>query len=302
MSFAFDKQIEIRENEPLCKHAYFKIGGHASFAAFPKTEEELLSVIDTAKTNKIKFFIAGNGSNLLFDDGGFDGVVIFTKHLSFVEYLHRRDSTLIEVGCGKNLTELASEAGKKHMLTGLEFAYGIPGSVGGAVYMNAGAYGGQISDLVAKTKYYDTQKNEIVTLSAPDHCFDYRHSIFAEHPEYIVLSTTLEMKEGDPEQILAQMTKNMEARREKQPLELPNAGSTFKRPGGGLFAGKLIEDSGLKGYTVGKAQVSTKHAGFTVNLGGASCADVLAVIAHTKETVLKNFGVELESEIIYVPK
>ena len=302
MSFAFDKQNEIRENEPLCKHSSFKIGGNASFAAFPKNEEELISVIDTAKTNKIKFFIAGNGSNLLFDDGGFDGVVIFTKHLSFVEYLHRRDSTLIEVGCGKNLTELASEAGKKHMLTGLEFAYGIPGSVGGAIYMNAGAYGGQISDLVAKTKYYDTQKNEIVTLSAPDHCFDYRHSIFAEHPEYIVLSTTLEMKEGDPEQILAQMSKNMEARKEKQPLELPNAGSTFKRPGGGLFAGKLIEDSGLNGYTVGKAQVSTKHAGFTVNLGGASCADVLAVIAHTKETVFKIFGVELESEIIYVPK
>ena len=302
MSFAFDKQIEIRENEPLCKHSSFKIGGNASFAAFPKNEEELVSVINTAKNNKIKFLVVGNGSNLLFDDEGFDGIVIFTKHLSFVEYLHRRDSTLIEVGCGKSLTELASDAGKKHLLTGLEFAYGIPGSVGGAVYMNAGAYGGQMSDLVISTKYYDTQTNEIVTISAPDHRFDYRHSIFAEHPEYVILSTTLEMKEGDPEQILAQMSKNMDARREKQPLELPNAGSTFKRPGGGLFAGKLIEDSELKGYTIGKAQVSTKHAGFIVNLGGARCADVLAVIRHIKETVLKNFGVELESEIIYVPK
>lgn len=302
MNLAFDKQIEIRENEPLSKHSSFRIGGRAALAAFPKSKEELISVIDTAQTNGIKHFIAGNGSNLLFDDEGFDGIVVFTKHLSSVEYLHRKDATFIQACCGKSLTELASEAGKKHSLTGLEFAYGIPGSVGGAVFMNAGAYGGQMSDIVTETEYYDLSTKKIAILKASQHCFDYRHSIFAEHPEYIVLSTTIEMKQGDPEEILAQMTKNMEARRQKQPLELPNAGSTFKRPGGGLFAGKLIEDSGLKGYTIGGAQVSTKHAGFTVNLGGASCDDVLNVIAHTKETVRKNFGVELECEIIYVPK
>ncbi len=301
MTFDFDTSIEVRENEPLSKHSSFRIGGPAKVVVFPKSKEEFVQVLRAVKGCKYKYMIVGNGSNLLFDDEGFDGIIIITKNMNGVEYLHRGDVTRIYVECGKSLTELASETGKKHSLTGLEFAYGIPGTVGGAVYMNAGAYGGQMSDIVIETEYFDSSDGEVKKVTGGGHGFDYRHSIFAEHPEYIILSTTIEMKEGYAEEIFAAMTKNMTSRREKQPLEYPSAGSTFKRPAG-HFAGKLIEASGLKGYTVGGAQISEKHAGFTVNIGGATSADVLAVIEHTKKVVLENFGVELECEIIYIPK
>lgn len=292
--------IEIRENEPLSKHSTFRIGGNAKIAVFPKNTNEFISVLKSLKSCNYKYKIIGNGSNILFDDKGFDGLIIFTKHLTETEYIHRGDSAFIKVDCGKSLTELASEVGKKHSLTGLEFAFGIPGTVGGAVFMNAGAYGGQMSDIVTETEYFDTVSGEVGKLSANEHCFDYRHSVFTDHPEYIILSTILALKEGNAEEILTVMNKNMSSRREKQPLEYPNAGSTFKRPTG-HFAGKLIEDCGLKGYTVGGAQVSEKHAGFTINIGNATSADVLAVIEHSKSTVLEKFGVELESEIIYLP-
>ena len=294
-------EIEIRENEPLAAHSTFRIGGNAKIALFPKNVDELVSVLKNVKNCNYKYKVIGRGSNILFDDKGFDGIIIFTKQICDTEYVHRGDVTLIKVDCGKSLTELAGEAGKKHSLTGLEFAYGIPGTVGGAVYMNAGAYGGQMSDVVVETKYFDPADGEVKVFSGDGHKFDYRHSVFAEHPEYIILSTTLEVKEGNAEEIFALMNKNMTSRREKQPLEYPNAGSTFKRPTG-YFAGKLIEDSGLKGYTVGGAQISEKHAGFTINIGGATSSDVLALIEHTKSTVKANFGVELESEIIYIPQ
>lgn len=298
---AFNSNIELRENEILSKHSTFKIGGPARYAVFPKDRDEFVEILSAVEGCKYKYMVVGNGSNLLFDDEGFDGIIIFTKHMCATEYVHKNNSTYITVECGRSLTELASETGKKHSLSGLEFAYGIPGTVGGAVYMNAGAYGGQMSDVVVETEYFDTKLCEIKRLTASEHNFDYRRSIFADHPEYIILSTTIEMKEGNAEEIFAAMTKNMTSRREKQPLEYPNAGSTFKRPEG-HFAGKLIEDSGLKGYTVGGAQISSKHAGFTVNVGGATSADVLALIEHTKKTVKNDFGVDLESEIIYVPK
>lgn len=302
MRLDFDNTLELLENEPLSKHSSFKIGGEARYAIFPKSKDELISAIKTVTRNNVKFKIVGNGSNLLFDDDGFDGAIIFTKNMSSTEYVHSASGTFIRVECGKSLTELASETGKKHCLTGLEFAYGIPGTLGGAVYMNAGAYGGQMSDVVVETEYFDPSSNEIKVISKGEHDFSYRHSIFEDHPEYVILSTLLELKEGNAEEIFAAMSKNMSARKEKQPLEYPNAGSTFKRPGGNLFAGKLIEDSGLKGYTVGGAQVSEKHAGFTINRGGATCRDVLAVIEHTKNTVLEKFGVELECEVIYIPR
>ena len=292
--------IETRENEPLSKHSTFKIGGNAKISVFPKSTREMISVLKAVKNCSYKYKIIGNGSNILFDDKGFDGIIIFTKKISDVEYIHKNGSTLIKVACGKSLTELAGEAGKKHSLTGLEFAYGIPGTVGGAVFMNAGAYGGQMSDVVVETEYFDTESGEVKTITAKEQHFDYRHSVFSDHPEYIIISTTVELKEGNAEEIFALMNKNMTARREKQPLEYPNAGSTFKRPTG-HFAGKLIEDCGLKGYTVGGAQISEKHAGFTVNIGGATGADVLALIEHTKKCVKESFDVELESEIIYLP-
>lgn len=301
MTFDFNSNIEVRENEPLSKHSSFRIGGPAKISVFPKTKDEFVEVLRAVKGCNYKYMVVGNGSNLLFDDEGYDGIIIFTKKMVETEYIYKGEKTVIRVECGKSLTELASEAGKKHSLTGLEFAYGIPGTVGGAVYMNAGAYGGQMSDIVVETEYFDLADGNIKIISGEDHKFDYRHSVFAEHPEYVILSTTIEMKEGNTEEIFAAMNKNMTARREKQPLEYPNAGSTFKRPEG-HFAGKLIEDSGLKGYTVGGAQISVKHAGFTVNIGGATSKDVLAVMEHTKKTVLENYGVELECEIIYVPK
>ena len=301
MTLDFDSSIEIRENEPLSKHSSFKIGGPAKIAVFPKTRDELVEVLRSVKSCKYKYIVVGNGSNLLFDDEGFDGIIIFTKHLNATEYVYKSGKTAIRVECGKSLTELASEVGKKHSLTGLEFAFGIPGTVGGAVYMNAGAYGGEMSDVVSQTEYFDPTVGEIKTVKGEEHKFDYRHSIFAEHPEYIILSTTLEMKEGNAEEIFALMTKNMTSRREKQPLEYPSAGSTFKRPVG-HFAGKLIEDCGLKGYTVGGAQISEKHAGFTINIGGATSSDVRALVEHTRSVVLERFGVELECEIIYVSK
>lgn len=293
--------VEIRENELLAKHSSFKIGGPAKIAVFPKNRDEFVSVLRAVKNCNYKYLVVGNASNLLFDDKGYDGIIIFTKHMTATEYIHKSDKILIKVECGRSLTELAGETGKKHTLTGLEFAYGIPGTVGGAVYMNAGAYGGQMSDVVKETEYFYPSSGEIKSFCGDEHRFDYRHSVFAEHPEYVILSTTIEMKEGNAEDIFSLMNKNMTSRREKQPLEYPNAGSTFKRPAG-HFAGKLIEDCGLKGYTVGGAQISEKHAGFTINIGGATSADVLSVINHTKETVLERFGVELESEIIYVPQ
>ena len=302
MRLDFDNTLEVLENEPLSKHSSFKIGGEARYVIFPTNKNEMITTIETVKRSNVKFAIVGNGSNLLFDDDGFDGAIIFTKNMSSTEYIHSASGTFIRAECGKSLTELASETGKKHSLTGLEFAYGIPGTLGGAVYMNAGAYGGQMSDVVIETEYFDPSTNEIKVISKEEHDFSYRHSIFEDHPEYVILSTLIELKEGNAEEIFATMSKNMSARKEKQPLEYPNAGSTFKRPGGNLFAGKLIEDSGLKGYTVGGAQVSEKHAGFTINRGGATCRDVLAVIEHTKATVLEKFGVELECEVIYIPR
>ena len=166
--------------------------------------------------------------------------------------------------------------------------------------MNAGAYGGEISNVVAESEYYDTETESFVTIDADAHKFSYRHSFFADHPEYIVISTLLRLKTGDPEEIFNQMSKNMSSRREKQPLEYPNAGSTFKRPTG-HFAGKLIEDAGLKGYTIGGAQVSEKHAGFLINRGGATSRDVLDLMDHIKCVIKEKFDVELESEIIYIP-
>ena len=295
------KSVDMRENEPLSRHSTIQIGGPAKYVLFPKDSGELVSVITECNNKNIRYRVIGNASNVLFDDRGFDGAVIFTADINDVEYTHRNNSCFVKVGCGRSLTEIASQTGKKHCLSGLEFAYGIPGTLGGAVFMNAGAYGGQMSDIVVETEYLNTKTGEISVLNASEHKFSYRHSIFTDHPEYVILSSTLELKKGDPEEIFAKMSQNMQARKDKQPLDMPNAGSTFKRPAANVFAGKLIEDAGLKGYAVGGAQISTKHAGFTVNCGGATSADVRALIDHVKEAVSSAYNVELEAEIIYVP-
>ena len=297
----FGDVIEVKKDEPLYKHSTFRIGGCAKYAVFPKNTDELVFALNVCKNNAIKYIICGNGSNLLFDDEGFCGAVIFTTKMCSCEYIHKNGAVFLKVECGKSLTELAGEAGKKHSLTGLEFAYGIPGTVGGAVYMNAGAYGGQMSDVIFETEYLDTVSGKLMVASNADQRLSYRHSMFQEHPEYVVTSATLKLSRGNAEEVFALMSKNMNSRKEKQPLELPNAGSTFKRPAENIFVGKLIEEAGLKGHTVGGAQISEKHAGFTVNIGGASSRDVLSLIEYVKSVVLEKYGVVLESEIIHVP-
>ena len=293
--------IIAKENEPLSKHSTFHIGGNAKLALFPNSIEQLSTCIEYCKDAGMRFLVIGNASNVLFDDRGFDGAIIFTTQINSIEYVHCKDETLIKVGCGASLTQVASETGKKHSLSGLEFAFGIPGTIGGAVYMNAGAYGGQMSDVVVESEILYLNTMQFKTLAAQEHDYSYRHSIFMSHPEYVIVSTTLKLHSADAQEIFELMNKNMTARREKQPLEYPNAGSTFKRPAENVFAAKLIQDASLKGYTIGGAQISEKHSGFIINRGGATCADILALVEHTKSRVLELFGVELECEIIYVP-
>ena len=207
----------------------------------------------------------------------------------------------VTVGCGKKLTELAGETLKSHNLAGLEFAYGIPGSVGGAVYMNAGAYGGEMKDIVTESVCYNSTTKELFTLTAEEHDFSYRHSFFQDNKDCFVLSTTIKLCADTNGEALLKAQANMNSRREKQPLEYPNAGSTFKRPEG-YIAAKLIDDCGLKGLSVGGAEVSQKHAGFVINRGGATSSDVLALTETIKQRVLDTYDVTLELEIIYIPE
>lgn len=299
---SFENDIEARENELLSRHSTFRTGGEADLAIFPKDRAELLSALSVLRERGERYTVIGNGSNILFDDNGYRGAVIFTKNMNRVEYIHKPDGTHIRAECGKMLTELAYEAGKKHILTGLEFAYGIPGTLGGAVYMNAGAYGGQMSDVVVESECFDTAAEKIITISAAEHEFGYRKSVFEKNKDLVHLTSTITLREGDREEIFALMDKNMNSRREKQPLEYPSAGSTFKRPGEGVFAGKLIEDAGLKGKRVGGAEVSEKHAGFIINRGKASSRDILGLIDVVKKAVYESSGYTLECEIVYIPE
>lgn len=295
------KGIEIKENLPLSKYSSFKIGGECDVAIFPKSTEEFICTVDCLADSEIRFDVIGNASNILFDDKGYRGALIFTKKMSDTQYTRAGDDTIVQVGCGKKLTELAGETLKKRGLSGLEFAYGIPGSVGGAVYMNAGAYGGEMSQIVLESLCYNSETRKLFTLSAEDHNFSYRHSFFQDNKNCYILSTFLKLSDDTYGSALEHALKNMENRREKQPLEYPNAGSTFKRPEG-YIAAKLIDDCGLKGLSVGDAEVSTKHAGFFINKGHATSADILALAEIVKENVFEKFGVSLEPEIIYVPE
>lgn len=284
---------KVFEDLPLAQHSTFKIGGNARFAAFPRNEKELISLISAANENGLRYEIVGNASNLLFDSDGVDALVIFTHALCNLE----TENEKIRCGSGFSLTGLALSAAKAS-LSGLEFAYGIPGTVGGAVYMNAGAYGGEISNILIESTCLDPKTGKTLTLSKDEHRFAYRKSVFQKN-KLIILSSEFGLQKGEKAKIEELMRENMQKRHDKQPLSYPNAGSTFKRPEG-YFAGKLIEDAGLKGFCVGGAEVSEKHAGFVINRGGATSHDVLALTDKIKETVSQKFGVTLELEIIYV--
>lgn len=277
-------------NETMAKHTSFRIGGMADVVVYPTRRKEICDLVKICKAEGVPYTVLGNGTNVLISDKGIRGLIIMTDRLSRVTV---KDDGTIEAWAGASLARVANLA-KNYSLTGMEFAYGIPGSIGGAIYMNAGAYNRQMCNIVYETEYIDGEGN-IKTLKGEEHNFGYRHSFFREN-EGIVTRTILKLSEGDLLEIMSKMNEYTTLRNEKQPLDKPSAGSVFKRPEG-YFAGKLIEDCGLKGASVGGAMVSPKHAGFIVNEGGATCADVCALVAKVKETVKEQFGVELQEEI-----
>lgn len=283
----------VRLHEPMKKHTTFRIGGPADYYLCPHSTEELQKILQICRENKLEFFILGNGSNLLVSDKGYRGVVIqLWKNFSDIE---TEDNT-ITVKSGTLLSKVAAEA-LEESLTGMEFASGIPGTMGGAVMMNAGAYGGEMKDIIREVTVL-TREGELLTLSKEEMNFGYRTSVVKEKG-YVVISAVLQLRKGDREEIRKVMDELKERRVTKQPLDMPSAGSTFKRPEG-YFAGKLIMDAGLRGFSVGGAQISEKHCGFVVNKGDATAADVLGLIGEVQKRVQEKFGVALEPEVKFL--
>lgn len=285
-------KIKYKSYEPMRNHTTFKIGGNADVFISIGSEQELKIVLNAAKECETPCFILGRGSNLLVSDGGIEGAVISLDALDGIEV---RGDTLV-CGAGASLKKVCLAA-RDASLSGLEFAYGIPGTVGGALYMNAGAYGGDMSQAVKSVQVYDRDGNK-KTLNAEQMKLGYRTSVF-KSTDLIITSVEFELKRGNYADIKAAMDDFLNRRRDKQPLEYPSAGSTFKRPTGN-FAGTLIEKNNLKGVSVGGAQVSEKHAGFVINTGGASCRDVLTLIKKIQNTVKQADGIDLEPEVIFV--
>lgn len=289
---ALTDEVALYPDEPMSRHTSFRIGGPADLLVSPKSERALCGAAQAARAAGLPLTVIGNGSNILVRDEGIRGVVLCIGG----DYAGIQiEGTRLTAQTGALLSVLANEA-QRAGLSGLEFAGGIPGSLGGALFMNAGAYDGQMADVVLSSRYYDVGNGRIRTLTGREHAFSYRASTYKSHPGWIALSAELQLREGDPAAIRAKMDGFAARRRDKQPLQYPSAGSTFKRPAG-YFAGKLIQDAGLMGYTVGGAQVSEKHAGFVINRGGATCADVLALMAHVQDEVKRQFGVQLEAEV-----
>lgn len=277
------------ENEPMSKHTTFRIGGNADIFVTPQSTEDIENVIKIAEKTNTPYYIIGNGSNLLVKDNGIRGIVIqIYKKYSDITV----NGNEITVQSGALLSTVAKKA-MENSLTGFEFASGIPGTIGGAVCMNAGAYGGEIKDVLVSCKVLKDGK--VIELDNEQAGFEYRNSrIMAE--KMIVLEAVLRLEKGNKEEILSKMKEFNSQRNTKQPVEFPSAGSTFKRPEG-YFAAKLIDDSGLRGFSVGKAQVSPKHCGFVVNNGGATAQEVLELIEKVTEIVYDKFGVRLEPEV-----
>ncbi len=285
-------EIEYVKNEPMSRHTTFKIGGNADMLVKAKNEDELKKVLCLVRECAVPYFILGKGSNLLVSDKGISGVVISLDGIDGIKI----DGDTVVCGAGASLRAVCL-AVQKASLSGLEFAYGIPGTVGGALYMNAGAYGGEMSQVVASATALDSEGNV--------HCFEpaqmklgYRTSAF-KNTDLIITSVSFKLKQGDAEKIKSEMDDYFARRRDKQPLEFPSAGSTFKRPEG-HFAGALIEKNNLKGVAIGGAQVSEKHAGFVINTGGATCDDVLSLIKKVQDVVKTADGIALEPEVIFV--
>ena len=282
--------LPYREQEPLAGHTTFKIGGPAAVFVQPADEAQLCAAVALCRELAVPYYILGNGSNVLFGDKGWAGAVIC---LAGMKGGVRREGNTLTAPAGLPLSALCTAAWEAG-LAGLEFAYGIPGTVGGAVYMNAGAYGGEMKDVLLSVRYL-TAEGQIEEAPAEGLDLGYRHSIF-ESNGGCILSAQVRLEAGDPAAIRARMDELMGRRRDKQPLDKPSAGSTFKRPAG-AFAGALIEQCGLRGHRHGWAAISEKHCGFVVNLGGATCADVLALCREVQQIVKEQTGYTLEKEI-----
>lgn len=284
---------KVRINEPMNRHTTFRIGGPADYFLLPSSSEEVKGILEICKEESLQYFILGNGSNLLVSDEGYRGVII---------QLYRNyggltvEGTEIRAGAGVLLSQIAAAA-RNESLTGFEFAGGIPGTLGGAVVMNAGAYGGELKDVLKEAVVMDREGN-IFTVPVEKLAMGYRTSL-VKTAGYLVLEVVISLKKGSQEEIRDTMKDLADRRISKQPLEYPNAGSTFKRPEG-YFAGKLIMDAGLRGYQVGGAQVSEKHCGFVINKGNATAADVCRLMADVQAKVQEQFGVTLEPEVKFL--
>ena len=287
------EKIKYIENCRLDQYTTFKIGGAARLAVFPKKRADAIKALDAVRDSGVRSIVLGNGSNVLIADEGFDGVAVILSGMKQTSV----SGYTIKAAAGVPLTRLAALAAEES-LTGLEFAYGIPGSVGGGVFMNAGAYGGELGAVTVSSEWYDLRTGETGTYNGSEHEFSYRHSVYMG-TEKVILGASFEIEPGEHSEIVDRMNDYMARRKEKQPLELPSAGSVFKR-GNGFITAKLIEDAGLKGRRVGNAQVSEKHAGFIVNLGGATAKDVLELIEVIKREVKEKFDRDIECEVRFI--
>lgn len=284
-------QVELRFWEPMAKHTSFRIGGPVEIMAFPKTTTELTVLLQAAETLGIKPVVLGAGTNVLAPDAGFPGLCICLKDaLNGMELL---DNDRVRIMAGVTMSRAAVFAANQG-LSGMEFAHGIPGTVGGGVYMNAGAYGGEICNICESVDVMDLHGN-LRTLTKEQMQFSYRHSLLEEE-NGIVVAAVFSLRQKDPEEIKAKMKELQGKRSASQPLDLPSAGSAFKRPVGG-YAAALIDAAGLKGFSVGGAAISTKHAGFAVNIGGATAEDVKALLQQVSDRVFENSGIRLEPEV-----
>ena len=285
----FYDENDIKIDEKLSSYVNFKVGGPADILLIPKSKEQVIKSVEVCKENKIPFYLIGNGSNILVRDGWFIGVVISLKEVNTIIV----DGDKIEAECGAMLKAVSDKA-MENSLTGFEFACGIPGTIGGAVFMNAGAYDGEIAHVIESAEIIDEECN-IVRLSNKDLDFGYRSSIVMKKG-YTVLSAVFKLEKGQVKTIKELVDDLTNKRESKQPLEYPSAGSTFKRPTG-YFAGKLIQDAGLKGYSIGGAAVSEKHSGFVINKGNATAKDITDLIKYIQDEVKRQFGVELHPEV-----
>lgn len=291
-NFLIENKIKYLKDESLKKHTTFKVGGKADFVVSPSNLSVLSKLIKYLNENGIKYYFLGNGSNVIFNDQGFKGVIIKSQGFNDCSF----DGTKAYFGAGVSMTYAAKLCGEKG-LSGIEFCYGIPGNIGGGIFMNAGAYGGEISQNIVYVKYLD-ENGDPQTICKADCNFGYRHSCFMGKKRFI-LGAEFELTPKPKDEIISFMEDIMKRRIEKQPLDKPSAGSSFKRPEG-YFAAALIDECGLKGKSIGGAAVSEKHAGFIVNNGGATCRDIVRLADLVSDTVYKEKGVRIEKEMIIV--